>query len=238
MLAQDLFGGQPRSSRKRFFFGGFSVKKLLLAALLAATATSADAAVTYNFTGSEDGGAAVSGSITIDTDALAGGNAAADPALSYYYSTGDGASTTALPFLSLNLTSAGTSPVMLSAGDFTYQLLQMDPSDGSFQFELDWSTTNADNSITASTFTLSALGAVATTSAGGTTLPDFAHSGDFYFVASSGTGPSTTLDTTSSGTISFVAAPTPEAATWAMMVLGFGAVGYAARRRARVAFAA
>jgi len=214
------------------------VKKLLLAAMLAATTASADAAVTYTFTGSEDGGAAVSGSITIDTDALAGGNAAADPALSYYFSTGDAASTTALPFLSVSLTSAGTSPVLLSAGDYTYQLLQMDPSDGSFQFELDWSVTNADNGITASTFTLSALGTAATSGLGGTVLPDFAHSGDFYFVASSGTGANVTLDTVSSGTISFAAAPAPEAATWAMMVLGFGAVGYAARRRARVAFAA
>lgn len=213
------------------------MKKLLLAAL-AATTASADAAVTYTFTGSEDGGAAVSGSITLDTDALAGGNAATDPALSYYFATGDGASTTALPFLSLSLVSAGTNPVMLSAGDYTYQLLQMDPSDGSFQFELDWSVTNADNSITASTFTLSALGAVATSSAGGTVLPDFAHGGDFYFVASSGTGQTITLDTISSGAISFAAAPAPEAATWAMMVLGFGAVGYAARRRARLAFAA
>jgi len=31
--------------------------------------------------------------------------------------------------------------------------------------------------------------------------------------------------------------PTPEPATWAMMVIGFGAIGYAMRRRARVAFA-
>lgn len=214
------------------------MKKLVLAAFLAATTASADAAVTYTFAGTDDGGAAVSGSITIDTDALVGGNGAIDPALFYYYSTGDGANTTSNPFLSISFTSAGTNPSLLSAGDFTYQLLQADPADGSFYLELDWSVTNPDDSITASSFLLGGSGAILTSSAGGSVLPDFANSGTFYFVASSGTGENITLDTVSSGTLSFAAqSGVPEASSWAMMVLGFGAVGYAARRRARVAFA-
>ena len=227
-----------RPVRKRFFWGFFSVKKLILAALLAATTASADAAVTYTFAGTEDGGAAVSGSITIDTDALLGANGAIDPALFYYYATDDGTNTALSPFLSITFTSGGTNPTLLSAGDFTSQLLQADPADGSFYLELQWSMTNSDNSITASDFILGGSGTAQTSSNGGLVLPDFANSGTFYFVASSGTGANITLDTISSGTLSF-AAPSgvPEASSWAMMVLGFGAVGYAARRRTRVAFA-
>lgn len=213
------------------------MKKLILAALLAATAASAHAAVTYNFAGTADDGGAVTGSITIDTNALMGANGAVDPALFYYYATDDSASTTANPFLTIAYTSTGTNPTLLSAGDFTSQLLQADPADGSFYLELQWSTTNA-GSVTASDFILGGSGAVATSSQGGLVLPDFANSGTFFFVASSGTGENLALDTISSGTLSF-AAPSgvPEASSWAMMVLGFGAIGYAARRRTRIAFA-
>ena len=226
--------------RKRLVLGMISVKKHILAALLAATTASAHAAVTYNFTGAEfDGGAVVSGSITIDTDALTGGNGATDPALYYYYATDDGSSTSALPFLSVSFTSAGTNPSLLAGGDYTYQYLQADPSDGSFTLELDWVVNNPDQTFTASSFTLYGSGAILTGTTGGVTLPDFAHSGDFYFTAQSGTGANIDYDTASSGTLNFAsAAPAPEASTWAMMALGFGAVGTAARRRTRVAFAA
>jgi hypothetical protein len=39
------------------------------------------------------------------------------------------------------------------------------------------------------------------------------------------------------GTVSFTAAAVPEPATWALMILGFGVVGYAMRRRPAVRFA-
>lgn len=216
------------------FWGFFSVKKLVLAALLAATTASADAAVTYTFAGTEDGGAAVSGSITIDTDALLGANGATDPALDYYFATGDSSSSAASPFLSVSFTSAGSNPALLSSGDFTYQWLQADPSDGSFNLEIDWQIIDSDNSATTSTFTLLGLGIAPTTAVGGVLLPDFAHAGSVAFLAHSDMGGG--VD--SAGTLSF-AAPSgvPEASSWGMMVLGFGAVGYAVRRRARVAFA-
>ncbi|HMI18526.1 MAG TPA: PEP-CTERM sorting domain-containing protein [Sphingomonas sp.] len=213
------------------------MKKLALAALLAATTASADAAVTYSFTGAEfDGGAAVSGTITIDTDALLGANGATDPALNYYYATGDDASTSLLPFLSVSFTSAGTNPTLLSLGDYTYQMLQADPSDGSFNLELDWQTFNSDNTITSSTFTLVGLDLTTTGASSGVSLPNLANAGTVYFTAQSGTGEHETYDLVSSGAISFSAAP--EASTWGMMVLGFGAVGYAARRRTRVTIVA
>jgi hypothetical protein len=219
--------------------GVFSVKKLILAAVLAATTAPAYAAVTYTFSGAEfDGGAAISGSITIDTDALLGANGATDPALYYYYATGDGSSTVASPFLTVSFTSAGTQPVLMSAGDSTFQELQADPSDGSFTLELDWSFTNSDGTVRYSQFSLNGSGTILTTGSGGTVLPDFAHSGDFYVSVLSGDGANQSPDLSSTGQVSFAAAPgVPEASTWAMMVMGFGAVGYAARRRARVAFA-
>jgi hypothetical protein len=212
------------------------VKKIALAALLVATTASADAAVTYSFAGAEFGGALVSGTVTIDTGALAGGNSAGAPALDYYYATGDGASSTSLPFLSVSFTSAGTNPTLLSAGDWTYQWLHADPADGSLGLELDWQVTNLDSTITSSRFTLSGFNLVASGPAGGALLPDFGGAGTIYFLAQSGTGANESYDTVSAGALSFAAVP--EASSWAMMVLGFGAIGYAARRRTRLTIAA
>jgi len=39
------------------------------------------------------------------------------------------------------------------------------------------------------------------------------------------------------GTLTYIYAAVPEPATWAMMLAGFGAIGYATRRRSRMAFA-
>ena len=212
------------------------MKTIVLAALLAATTASADAAVTYSFAGTEfDGGAPVSGTIMIDTDALVGGNQAGAPALDYYYATGDAGSSTALPFLSISFTSAGSNPALLSTGDWTYQWLHADPADGSLSLELDWQRINADSTISSSAFTLSGFELVATGVSGGVLLPDFAGAGTIYFTAQSGTGATETYDVVSSGALTV--SGVPEASTWAMMVLGFGAVGFAARRRTRVAFA-
>jgi hypothetical protein len=213
------------------------VKKYVLAAMLAASAASADAAVTFHFAGSEYEGAAVSGALTIDTDALAGANSADAPATNYYFATDDGASTSLLPFLSISFASAGTNPILLTAGDFTYQWLHGDPADGLFNLELDWQVRNSDGSVTSSAFTLSGLGLAAGHNYGGLLLPDFAQLGAVDFTARSGTGDGEIFDTISMGSISF-AAPAPEVSTWATMVLGFGAVGATARRRSRVAHAA
>ena len=92
------------------------MKTIILAAVALATGASADAAVTFNFAGTEFGGAFVSGTLTIDTDALIGANGAVDPALSYYFATGDGSSTAASPFLSVSFSSAGSNPTLFSAG--------------------------------------------------------------------------------------------------------------------------
>jgi hypothetical protein len=216
---------------------GILVKKIVLAALLAATAASAQAAVTFSFSGAEFGGAAVSGTLTIDTDVLATANRATAPALDYYFATGDAASSSALPFLSISFTSAGSNPALLLAGDYSYQWLQADPADGSLGLELDWQVINPDSSVTSSTFTLSGFALVATAPRGGVLLPDFAQAGAVYFTAQSGTGDHETYDVVSSGAINFTA-PVPEAPTWSMLVLGFGAVGVAARRRVRVTVAA
>lgn len=211
------------------------MKKLVLAALWAATTASADAAVTYTFAGTEfDSGAMVSGSITVDTDALLGANGATDPALDYYFATGDSGSSVPSPFLSVAFTSTGGNPALLSSGDFTYQWMQADPSDGSFNLEIDWQIIGSDNSVTTSTFTLLGLGIAPTKAVGDVLLPDFVHAGPVAFLAHSDVGGG--VD--SAGMLSFAAASgVPEASNWAMMVLGFGAVGYAARRRVRVAFA-
>jgi hypothetical protein len=222
------------------FLGDFlSMKTIILAAVALATGASADAAVTFNFTGTEFGGAHVEGALTIDTALLAGANGAADPALFYYFATGDGGSTAPSPFLSVSFSSMGSNPSLLSAGDFTFQSLQADPADGSIALELDWQVENPDHSITSSAFTLSGFDLTGTTNASGVLLPDFESSGPIYFTAKSGTGPQETYDVISSGTILFGAIPgVPEPASWAMMVIGFGAVGHTLRRRTRVAFTA
>jgi len=214
------------------------MKTFILAALAMTMAASADAAATFHFAGTEFGGAPVSGTLTIDTGALAGANGATDPALSYYFATGDSGSTAAAPFLSVSFSSAGSNPVLLSAGDITYQWLQADPADGSIGLELDWQVENPDHSITSSSFTLSGFDLPATSNASGVLLPDFVNAGTLYFTAKSGTGPQETYDTVSSGMLGFVqTASVPEPSSWAMMVAGFGLAGLLLRRRTRIAFA-
>ena len=215
------------------------MKKLVLAALLAATAASADAAVTYTFAGTTDDGATVSGSITIDVDPLIGANGATDPGALYYYKDDNDLadSTLTANFLTVSMTSTGSSPGLLTTGDLTYQLLQADSS-GFLQLEFDWAFDNGDGTQTSSQFGFSGFDLTGTQSVGGVLLPDFAHAGNVFFNTLHSNGSHDGSDVLTSGTLSF-AAPSgvPEASSWAMMVLGFGAVGYAARRRARVAFA-
>lgn len=214
------------------------MKKLILATIVAAGAATAQAAVTYNFSGTEFDGAAVTGSVTIDTDALAG----IDPAAlttGYYFATGDATSNAALPFLTVSFTSLGSNPALLTSAQVTYQSLLADLDTGQLALELDHQSENGDGTVTSSAFTLSGFALTSTAMAGGVLLPDFMQAGTVYFSARSGTGAQETFDIESSGQISFAdAGAVPEASTWAMMVLGFGAVGYAARRRTSVRFAA
>lgn len=66
--------------------------------------------------------------------------------------------------------------------------------------------------------------------------------GSFQFTGFSGFGPNTTLSISSTGTFGVdaildnlsVSGAVPEPATWALMIMGFGAVGGAMRRRAKV----
>lgn len=213
------------------------MKKIILAIVLAATAASAQAAVTFGFTGAEFEGATVSGTLTIDTDALIGANTGNPPATTYYFATGDAASSSVLPFLSVSFSSTGSNPTLLAMGDVTYQWLQGDPADGSLALELDYQRDNGDGTLSSSTFTLSGFDLLSSQAYGGALLPDFANAGTVFFVARSGTGERETYDVVSSGALTF-SAPVPETSSWAMLVIGFGAVGYAARRRAHVIAAA
>ena len=56
-----------------------------------------------------------------------------------------------------------------------------------------------------------------------------------YRIAFTGTAPST--GAVASGNLTFQVAPVPEPGTWAMMLLGFGAIGLAMQRRRRPVFA-
>ena len=105
-----------------------------------------------------------------------------------------------------------------------------------------------DGLISALEFNINALtnGDVFFTFAGGdsdgqvTTLYDLSKNGQNFFNAFNGTFKSVTMSFTNGATVDDVrqfrmsAAPTaavPEPATWAMMLLGFGAIGFGMRRR-------
>lgn len=215
-----------------FQFTGVCVKKMVMAAALLVAGTSAAQAVTYAFTGTEDGGAAVSGTLTIDTDLLTAANGAQAPATNYYFSTGDDTSTVAGGFLSVNFLSTGTQPTLFSSSpDYTYHQVMGDPGDGSFTLELDYEIANQDGTFSDSAFSLSRQDLFSTTDVAGVLLPNFTDGGTFYFSA---TGP----DATSTGSIIFSAlGAVPESSTWAMLVMGFGATGAALRRRRPAAIA-
>ena len=60
-------------------------------------------------------------------------------------------------------------------------------------------------------------------------LPNFGDYNYYNFVSNNGGGKNVLL-----GGLSYNAAAVPEPATWAMMLLGFGAVGFSMRRRNQV----
>ncbi|MBY9064477.1 DUF4394 domain-containing protein [Sphingomonas yunnanensis] len=59
----------------------------------------------------------------------------------------------------------------------------------------------------------------------------FAYNGNALYSVNLNSGALSTLGTTSRQLFGIAVAPVPEPATWAMMILGFGAVGYSLRRR-------
>jgi hypothetical protein len=218
------------------------VKKLILAAVLAATTASAQAAVSYTFSGAEyDTGAAVGGTLTLDTDALlAAINQQTDPSLEYYFQTDDSGSTSPTSFLSISFTSTGSQNSVLTGGSYTYQWLLGDVSGGQLGIELDFQALDGFGITHTTQITFSGFDLTGSQNVDGVLLPDFAHSGDVTLgiYTSTGTGPDEVIDGQTYSDVSFATPGVPEASSWTMMVLGFGAVGYAARRRTRVAFAA
>jgi hypothetical protein len=65
----------------------------------------------------------------------------------------------------------------------------------------------------------------------------FAFNGRSLFSVNLNTGALSTLGNTPRQLFGIAVAPVPEPATWAMMILGFGAIGYSMRRRSTVRFA-
>jgi hypothetical protein len=223
------------------------MRRLILAALLALAPTTAEAAVTFFFHGTTDpfgsyaltfngtsditydspsgGTFDVDGSITIDTAAIGANHAVTPNALEY---DGEGS-----PFLSATFTSTGTTPVLLSSGDFQH-LISSDPDNGGFTLQISWQAANGNTS----SFLLGGT-VVPTGDFGGFQLPDLDKATDLYFsVTSHQLTRDGYIELNSSGPLA-AAAPVPEPASWALMIFGFGAVGGSLRlRRSMVAAAA
>jgi hypothetical protein len=220
------------------------MKNLLLAAALAFVPTASQAAVTINFSGAtfaydpslfgigsyervtdadgnvttaiDTGTQNVSGSLIIDT-ALAGPNGATPPNASY----------SGKNFIKLTFASSGVTPTVLT-GVSSEQLI--DSAVGSLTFRL------FDEADTyAYTFQLFGIEPIPTSIFDGILLPDFTKADSLFFVAVSGQNVGDTVVTrVSSGLVTAIAQTVPEPATWAMMLIGFGLVGKALRRRERI----
>ena len=219
------------------------MKSLLLAAAFAFAPAAAQAAVTINFTGAtlpsendtDAGGSyvetitpdgsvikaetvaqAVSGSIVIDTSKI-GPNTGTDPDVSY---SGE-------DFVTLTFTSTGVTPTILK-GSLGKQTI--DSAGGGLSFSL------FDEADTyAYTFQLFSFNAIPTSIFDGILLPDFANADGLFFSAISVEQDGDTLTRrVSAGSVSTITQAVPEPATWAMMLVGFGLVGTALRRRERV----
>ena len=224
------------------------MKNLLLAAVLAFVPAASQAAVTINFTGAtfpyEDddniGGSyirettngvvtttvdtaaqAVSGSIVIDT-ALAGPNAGAGSNVFY----------SGKAFVTLTFASSGVTPTRLT-GTLGEQSIGNTAEEG-LVFTL------ADEADTYSyIFQLFSLSDIPTSIFDGILLPDFTQADALFFSAISNQNVGgSQFERVSFGvvdSITQVATAVPEPATWAMMLVGFGLVGTALRRRERIA---
>ncbi len=218
------------------------MKSLLLAAALAFAPTAAQAAVTINFSGltlpyqsdtSELGSyevvttsaditrsidteaQAVSGSIVIDTTKI-GPNQAVGPDVLY----------SGKNFVTLTFASTGVTPTILK-GALSEQSID---SVNGLSFRL------FDEAGTYGyTFLLAGIEPLETSIFDGILLPDFTKASALIFVGFSDQDVGdTSTRRVSSGVVTTITQAVPEPATWAMMLVGFGLVGTALRRRERV----
>jgi hypothetical protein len=222
---------------------------LALAFVAASVAGSAEAAVTFDFTGTPsfglsvrhfvdgrddvtqgDASQPVGGSFTIDT-AAAGPNTADAPAVSYQPGN--------TPFITARFSGpavAGIGPLLYDRGVATHYV----DADGFDTAIISYSFEDIDSTgrFTRSTYELSGFG-VTTTVLDGILLPDFSKATDVTFSLTSQFGTDDDYyEYFAAGTADIAdVAAVPEPATWGMMLLGFGLVGTAARRR-RTALAA
>ena len=218
------------------------MKKLLIAAALVFAPTTSQAAVTINFTGATfpydaDNDGVGSYQVvttpteitrTIDTAAQAvSGSIVIDTAKAVNTGTGGAAQYSGKSFLTLTFTSSGITPTVLK-GSLSEQAI--DSEDGSLTFQL---FDAADTYAYA--FRLFSLDPIPTSIFDGILLPDFTMADNLFFVAVSSQqmGDTSTLRV-SSGVIDSITQSVPEPATWAMMLVGFGLIGTALRRRERI----
>ena len=171
------------------------------------------------------------GTITIDTDVLA----AAFPdgnVTTYNHSSGSAIGTS---FLSATIYSNGISgtPILLSSGA-SDQLIDYnpDPDFGGLYITLGYEQENG-GIFTRSVLNLTTNTPLPTILIGGVLLPDLSQASDLYFDVSSSVGPNGAEETLFAGGLvdALAIAAVPEPATWALVIIGFGAIGAGTRRR-------
>lgn len=231
------------------------MKALFLAAALACAPAAAEASITYSFTGTtfapvnpdnpvgdDTGGSfrnlpsgdvavdrfsrTVSGTLTIDTANL-GGNAGND-ALALYNGNGN-------PFALVTFVTGSPLGIDVRTGRvetqyFSSFLLEGDPN-APDTAGLGFVLSAPDYAFA---FSLASLSQIGTIFLDGVYIPDLASATDLFFGVQSDVVTDAGLTQTFSlGRIDSFTLAVPEPATWALMIVGFGLVGGALRRRER-----